>query len=286
MTALLVLVILSATAAPAPARAPASVQPGQRFVFGSGVPEAEREWIVQAVERSQRYLREQTGIAPPDFTVFAYSDIPGVMNAYVNWLNIQGPTDYIRERWERGTVAETSFGAIFLYTGSRGWQSFAEWRKLQLIAHEYFHLAQSASMGKDLSYRVYKTPPDQPRASGPTWFVEGSADFVAARVVDASGLSSYAAIRSGIVERAKSSSTALNGLAINARFYSEAAGYALGFLATELLVGETGIASLVQFWEAIGRGVAWQSAFQAAFGRSIDAFYAQFESFRQRGFSP
>jgi hypothetical protein len=35
------------------------------------------------------------------------------------------------------------------------------------------------------------------------------------------------------------------------------------------------------YFEAVGRGVSWPSAFSATFGRSVDAFYVEFEAYRR-----
>ena len=35
------------------------------------------------------------------------------------------------------------------------------------------------------------------------------------------------------------------------------------------------------YFEAVGRGDSWPNAFSAAFGRSVDAFYVEFETYRR-----
>jgi hypothetical protein len=51
-------------------------------------------------------------------------------------------------------------------------------------------------------------------------------------------------------------------------------------LAVERLVGEGGTAKVLSYFEPIGRGESWQTAFIAAFGKGVDAFYAEFEAYR------
>ena len=53
-------------------------------------------------------------------------------------------------------------------------------------------------------------------------------------------------------------------------------------LAVERLVGEGGAAKVLTYFQAIGRGDPWEAAFAAAFGKSVDAFYAEFASVPQR----
>ena len=59
------------------------------------------------------------------------------------------------------------------------------------------------------------------------------------------------------------------------------AAYDLGFYAVELLVKDAGsIHSFIDYWTKIGQGVAWPTAFQQVFGRSIDQFYSEFAAYR------
>ncbi len=54
----------------------------------------------------------------------------------------------------------------------------------------------------------------------------------------------------------------------------------LGFLATEWLVGFAGPAALHDYYALVASSEDWESAFEAAFGLSIDDFYATFEAHR------
>jgi hypothetical protein len=47
------------------------------------------------------------------------------------------------------------------------------------------------------------------------------------------------------------------------------------------LVGEGGLAKMLPFYEAVGRGEAWDRAFATVFGKSLDAFYLEFAAYRQ-----
>ena len=37
---------------------------------------------------------------------------------------------------------------------------------------------------------------------------------------------------------------------------------------------------MLSYFESIGRGIAWEGAFTAAFGKTVDAFYAEFAAYR------
>ena len=95
-------------------------------------------------------------------------------------------------------------------------------------------------------------------------------------------LTTITAVRADWAQRAKSSPVTLQRLAI-LRGQFEAGSNAWGImpLAVERLVGEGGHAKLLAYFEAIGRGEAWQSAFARVFGKSTETFYDEFEASRR-----
>lgn len=57
--------------------------------------------------------------------------------------------------------------------------------------------------------------------------------------------------------------------------------YHLAFLAADFLMQSQTDGNLLTFWDTIGQGATWEAAFQYAFGLSPDAFYGQFEAYRE-----
>jgi hypothetical protein len=89
-------------------------------------------------------------------------------------------------------------------------------------------------------------------------------------------------VRADWVQLTKSSPVTLQRLAIR-RGQLEAGSNAWGIfpLAVERLVGEGGVAKLLPYFEAIGRGEPWEAAFATVFGKTVDTFYAEFEAYRR-----
>jgi hypothetical protein len=58
--------------------------------------------------------------------------------------------------------------------------------------------------------------------------------------------------------------------------------YSLFHVAADHLVGiaAAGVPALTTYLKAIGAGSAWQDAFRTAFGLSVDAYYANFATYR------
>ncbi len=130
--------------------------------------------------------------------------------------------------------------------------------------------ANSLSSGQD----------DIPRA-GPRWLSEGTGELAAYLAIANRSLTSMSAVRADWAQRTKSSPVTLQRLAI-LRGQFEAGSNAWGImpLAVERLVGEGGLVKMLSYYEAVGRGEPWDVAFATVFGKSIGAFYADFEAYR------
>ena len=118
--------------------------------------------------------------------------------------------------------------------------------------------------------------------SGPIWLLEGSAEMVGYRVaVDRRLFPSYASVLAGQISSAKQIGTPLSSL----QTYDEAQipnVYGLFSVAVDHLVtvAPGGLPALTAYYSGLGAGMVWQDAFRAAFGLSIDAYYANFAAYR------
>jgi hypothetical protein len=68
---------------------------------------------------------------------------------------------------------------------------------------------------------------------------------------------------------------------LRGQFEAGGAAFPIMALAVDRLVGEGGVAKLLAYFTAIGRGDPWQSAFSSIFGKTIDEFYAEFDAYRR-----
>jgi hypothetical protein len=176
-----------------------------------------------------------------------------------------------------GPAATSSHGGIFLNWASLSWTSGAP-QNQKIIAHELFHVFQyqldKLFAAHESSSRVY--------LSGPVWLLEGSAEMVGYRVaVDRRLFPSYASVLAGQISRAKQIGTPLSSL----ETYDEAQipnVYGLFSVAVDHLVtvAPGGLLALTGYYNALGAGMVWQDAFRAAFGMSIEAYYANFAAYR------
>ena len=176
-----------------------------------------------------------------------------------------------------GTTASSSHGGIFLNWASPSWRGGASFNQ-KIIAHEIFHVFQNQL---DKLADVPESP-SRVSHSGPIWLLEGSAEMVGYRVaVDRRLFPSYASVLAGQISSAKQIGTPLSSI----ETYNEAQipnVYALFHVAVSHLVtvAPRGLPALTVYYSALGAGMVWQNAFRAAFGMSVEAYYADFTAYR------
>ncbi len=251
---------------PAPERPPQGVT----FVFGDEVSAEQREQLRELVERARTLVDPVLGASAESFTVLAYADRDSLVDAYLTWHALP-PNEraVVRARWDSGHTAEASYRAIFLDLSQFRLSRAPDdtWIWLQIVVHEYVHVVQNELAGAPGLIRE----PDIDAApfGGPRWLIEGSAVYVTRSLAGGVIVASNAPVPLRAMET----------------WYGMAAagpdrGYGLSLAAVALLADGTGPPSLAEFWRAVGSGITWQQAFEGAFGRSIDAFYAEFEALR------
>lgn len=190
------------------------------------------------------------------------------------------PIEYSRQVWQGSTGVGMS-GALMIRASAPSWSGpqIQEWMRAKTMAHEIYHVVQHAWIGGDLTGRGGDgTVP----VGGPRWLIEGSAEIVGYRAAKSAGFyEDYERERAWQIARVKETSIPLRELELlDGLRRAGQSGYPLGFIACELLTRDRGLGSLGAYWRAIAGGQTWQAAFAASFGRSVDAFYAEFESYR------
>jgi hypothetical protein len=255
---------------------------GITFVFGEGVTQQQQNEIRSGTTLARDWLSSKVGIKIDDVYVFASGSSVEVVDQYLARTIFPQQREEVQKRLANATAFTGEKKDLFIITSSPGWLSaspiiggpVAEGRTHTLI-HEYFHVFQRDVGGYNGSF--------------PHWLNEGGAHYVAARGLADNGVYSYVKIREGHLTEAVKVRESLRSMESAQGFYGAGTPYAdeysLGFLATEYLVKDlpnNGIAALTGFWQEVGRGNPWQTSFQSSFGKTLDQFYAEFESVRPR----
>jgi hypothetical protein len=235
------------------------------FAFASSLSSAQQQEVRDAIRLGTEWVRDRFRLTTTDFTVFADQNPDGLTTSYARWFG--APAAAFHARLASGQDAEAGAKVVFLYVSGK-WQGYAPSFRTKVLVHEYFHVVQNSLFPHDPT-----VPPGRVRAEGPAWLIEGSAEYV--------GLSAAGAYDAAAAKRsAKSSSASLRSMETPNAFgaVADANPYELGALAVDHLTGAPGVGSLAAFWKTIAQGARWQDAFQTAFGRSVAAFYDEFEA--------
>ena len=227
-----------------------------------------------ALDMAARYYRTALGREVPPFNVWGYMDLEALARLYLEKSGEVTSLEQSRAQWGNQVAHAGNSG---LWIGPL-WFSEGEANGTKILAKEEFILLLYGIAGPN---SLNSGQDDIPRA-GPRWLSEGTAEMTAYLAIDNARLANMASVRANWVQRTKSSPVTLERLAI-LRGRSEAGSnaWAIMPLAVERLVGEGGTAKALSYFERIGRGEQWEAAFAAAFGKSPDAFYAEFETYRR-----
>jgi hypothetical protein len=126
----------------------------------------------------------------------------------------------------------------------------------------------------------------QGKLAGDLWLIEGFADWAAYRVLEALGLDTFNRRKHQKIAQVRRASeppqlslaqmvTAQDWDALSAR-YGSAIPYAQAFLATDLLIEQHGVASVVEYFRCMSHSSTRLENFQAAFGDELLAFEHKF----------
>jgi hypothetical protein len=247
------------------------------FHFGSLVRPDDRALIRSGIEVTARYLEQAAQLQPAECLVFAFTSGQSLEEALADVPEAANLTiDAITQRLQF-LPAETHPGLIFVNPSTQAWQSRPSVQRLRVAGHEYFHIVQMELLGRRMTDLIFSTPVHQTRPEGPSWLFEGSADYVSWKAIESAGLT---ALDNHLTSASVVNDTDITELETFIEYYASPENRAiLSLLAVDLLVGDDGARRLVDYYDAVGSGMRWPEAFWRIYGRTVDAFYAEFRAF-------
>jgi hypothetical protein len=262
---------------PVPAPPPGANEP---FSFDSGITPADQDQITGDVAYAVQDEALLLGAPITSVSTFVSSSPNWLADQECRFWGHGGDcVQQVEHRWASGgTTAVGGTGGIFLYWAAPSW-GYGASENQKIIAHELFHVFQYQL---DKLVNNGSTPSSQVRPSGPVWLDEGAPEMVGYHVAaDRRLFPSYASVLANQISRAKQISTPLSSLQTHDEAQIPSV-YSLFHVAVDHLVsiGPAGLPALTAYYNALGAGMAWQDAFQAAFGMSVDAYYANFAAYR------
>ena len=247
------------------------------YVFGPGVSPQLQETIQDDVERVRNYSSQTLGFDIGDFTIFAFMNTEHHIDEYIKWHEGLSPSDRDRyiSRWSNIASGHGGYRHLFVCTGCD------PDTKRKSTFHEYFHVLQSelANVQENPRLGAAIVHPSKVPPHGPEWLHEGTAEYLALEVASDARISRFANQLGYHSNRERGQTLLLSSM--ETRYgLDEAGDYSSGIIAAKLLAETSGISSLIKFYENVGKGLPWKEAFEATFGRSINAFYSEFKEYK------
>jgi len=147
--------------------------------------------------------------------------------------------------------------------------------RIHVLAHELTHVLQYELAGG--------------RLAGDLWLIEGFADWVASRVLEALGLDTFSRRKDQKIAQVRRENrppslpplsqmaTVQDWDALSAR-HGGAMAYGQAFLATDFLIQQHGLASVIEYFRRVSHAVDRLQHFQAIFGEELSDFERAFST--------
>lgn len=234
------------------------------YVFDPG---ADGQEIKNYVVESLAYLKQEAGGSPTDFTVFAFSNLDLLVDAYMSFLKIHNNREEIYSRWQNG-IGEAGYDYVFIYLGDL-WTQRTQELRLKTVIHELTHVQQNHLVGFP-GLIIPGGTRDTVPFGGPRWLIEGVAMLAVSKIGDTNP-GYWLDQCNGVTLQ---SMEAMTGIL--------AAGscptYNLQLLAVHYMGFPFKI--MMEFWQKVRTEGDWKKAFVIQFGRNVDEFYTAFEQYR------
>jgi hypothetical protein len=232
--------------------------------------------VRRGLDAAARHYRSALRRELPPFSVWAHADLEAMIRTYADTR----PTspEESRRLWEGGQVGHAVPRKVWLGPGwfvqlsGTGYGS-----RLKIAAHEAFHLLQYEVAPENLWFGGI----DDVRPLGPWWLLEGAAEYFGSLAIVDEGVLSLASFHSQWEQTAKNATATLRSLETFRGQLNTRGAYDIYALAVRHLIRDRDPRVVMAYFEAVGRGDSWPNAFSAAFGRSVDAFYVEFETYRR-----
>ncbi len=261
---------------PPPAPAPEPVTPGAAatYAFGPEVATTQQASVRDAFDLAARHFRSSLGRELPQVSVWAETDAEAMARTFAQ-TRPNTTLDQARDLWiGRGQVMHAENRRIWI---GPLWFATPSADRAKIVAKEAFMVLLYAAAGEN---SLNSGLDDIPRA-GPRWLSEGTGELAGHLAVSGAGLMDMASVRARWAGAAAASPTMLRALAVLKGQYETPNAFPIFAIAADRLVGDAGVTKLLTYFDAIGRGVSWPEAFTATFGKSIDAYYTEFEAKRR-----
>lgn len=246
--------------------------PASTLTIGPGMPEPQANALKTGFEIAKSYFAK-LGVSP-DWHGDLYAE-PTLDAIAADYAKVTGSEAFARMQCPSGCAFAVKRAVFVFPFGSSFYRPDELFGFMVTPVHELWHTVQYT-----YAPNMYGTGRDGLFTDGPTWLREGSADFIGYTAVTEAGFDASGLRNNSLYQlRNRFGGVSLESTAAG---QGNGAAYSLGFFATQLLVQDTGsLHPLLDYWAKIGQGTDWPTAFQQAFGRTVEEFYAEFAAYRR-----
>ena len=180
---------------------------------------------------------------------------------------------------KRGILSSKDFIAV--NTSASRFQGFSSREGKRVLATEMFDVYRRV-----LTNIWQRTPRNVVSPEGPKWLSEGYAEYFTYPAIGPRGTESCDLTRSSNIVPISwgPADASLSDMETDEGFWSLQSSHQYGILAAELLAEQAGLESLIAYYASLRTGIAWEQAFETAFGMKADEYYQLFEQHRAAGF--
>ena len=244
------------------------------FRFGEDVNEDVQAFVRKASFAADNFFAENVGVSVPDKTkVFVSGDPKFLARSFAEHTGAKNNAQVLKD-WTSVRENAGMFGALFVRTNSASFNvsrgGSLQAQRTRIFVHELFHVVQFGLVGpRSKNCCAFDKIP----VIGPTWLVEGAAQYM---MYFNEGSSNLAGWRTWAEQQRRGFKGSLKSFETRKGINADPNAYDISALAVEKLVNSTSLKALGTYWRRIGEGRTWQQAFKDAFTVTPAEFYAAF----------
>lgn len=255
-----------------------------RVKFGTDVDDRTVQHTINSIRSVEQFFQSELGHYPQEQpTVFVSSDPEWLTENYLVDRNL-GAAYWRgkRQSFEACNGGEAGYDSLFMCANSNVFSG--DWfgsglaaQRTFALAHEVFHILQFQLVGEKALGCC--TSQDTVSIVGPQWLVEGSAEYIAFSILNASGQIHFDREINWHSKKAREIGVSLDKLTDQSGYYSEPNASSAGLIAAHVLHEMVGLSGFVKFWEEMSNEGDWRTAFRNAYGISEETFLREYYDF-------
>ncbi len=246
--------------------------------FGPDVSTALARETAASLLQADRFLEIAVGYRPPVApAIYISADASWMTDGYAERTPLRDSERADREaQFAACNGGEANYRMMFMCTKSKvfseDWFGVgSETQHAFALVHELFHVIQNELVGP--AGNGCCNEQQSLERLGPTWLIEGGAEYVAFQLLNSYGWKGLAKEMEHQESEARKSGLSASDVELRGPYYSNSDANYVGLAAAYELAGTMGAQVMPRFWLELGQRRDWKAAFEAAFGITPASFY-------------